>query len=45
VYCQSGRRSTQAVEQLQTRYGFTNLLSLEGGIIDWEDNKRLADVQ
>jgi adenylyltransferase/sulfurtransferase len=44
VYCQSGRRSEQAVEQLRTQYGFTNLLSLEGGMIAWEENERVANV-
>lgn len=33
-HCKSGRRSEAVVAQL-TRYGFTNLYSLEGGIIGW----------
>ncbi|RSK37467.1 molybdopterin-synthase adenylyltransferase MoeB [Hymenobacter metallilatus] len=37
VYCRSGRRSTQAVERLQTEFGLTNLLNLEGGMLAWED--------
>ncbi|MET4105825.1 molybdopterin-synthase adenylyltransferase MoeB [Hymenobacter sp. UYP22] len=37
VYCRSGRRSAQAVERLQTEFGLTNLLNLEGGILAWED--------
>jgi adenylyltransferase/sulfurtransferase len=44
VYCQSGRRSEQAVEQLRAQYGFSNLLSLEGGMIAWEENERVANV-
>jgi adenylyltransferase/sulfurtransferase len=45
VYCQSGRRSVQAVEQLQTQYGFTNLLNLEGGILAWNEEEKLANMQ
>lgn len=37
VYCRSGARSTRAVELLQTTYGFTNLLNLEGGILAWQE--------
>jgi len=36
VYCKSGRRSDQAVERLQTEFGFANLLSLAGGLEAWE---------
>ena len=36
VYCRSGRRSTQAIERLQTEFGFANLLNLDGGIEAWE---------
>ncbi|KAA9327540.1 molybdopterin-synthase adenylyltransferase MoeB [Hymenobacter busanensis] len=32
VYCRSGARSARAVAQLQTDFGYTNLLNLEGGI-------------
>jgi molybdopterin/thiamine biosynthesis adenylyltransferase/rhodanese-related sulfurtransferase len=32
IYCQSGVRSRQAIELLQTKYGLDNLLNLEGGI-------------
>ena len=34
VHCKSGRRSEAVVAQLM-RYGYTNVFSLEGGIIDW----------
>jgi molybdopterin/thiamine biosynthesis adenylyltransferase/rhodanese-related sulfurtransferase len=37
VYCRSGARSTKAVERLQTDFGLTNLLNLEGGMLAWED--------
>lgn len=32
VYCQGGTRSAAAVAQLQQEFGFTNLLSLAGGL-------------
>jgi rhodanese-related sulfurtransferase len=34
VYCQSGRRSVNAIKKLQDA-GFTKLFNLEKGIIDW----------
>lgn len=36
VYCRSGRRSARAIEQLQTEFGFANLLNLDGGIEAWD---------
>ena len=36
IHCKSGRRSGAVVEHLQ-RLGFTNVSSLEGGIIAWID--------
>ena len=35
IYCQSGKRSAQAIERLQALQPFDNLLNLEGGIIAW----------
>lgn len=32
VYCQSGIRSRQAIQFLQEKYGFKNLINVEGGI-------------
>ncbi|TGD81864.1 molybdopterin-synthase adenylyltransferase MoeB [Hymenobacter wooponensis] len=37
VYCRSGRRSAEAIERLQTQYGFSNLLNLDGGILAWDE--------
>ncbi|SNC76547.1 adenylyltransferase and sulfurtransferase [Hymenobacter gelipurpurascens] len=37
VYCRSGSRSARAIEQLQTKFGFSNLLNLDGGILAWEE--------
>ena len=34
VYCRSGNRSGQAVKVMQDA-GFTNLFSMDGGVIDW----------
>ncbi len=35
VLCKSGRRSVQAIELLQTKYGFKNLFNLKGGVTEW----------
>ncbi|GAB3231396.1 molybdopterin-synthase adenylyltransferase MoeB [Hymenobacter seoulensis] len=44
VYCRSGRRSAKAIEQLQTNFGLTNLLNLEGGILAWEEQERVVGL-
>ena len=36
VHCHSGRRSAEAVRQLQQR-GFANVYNLQGGIDAWSD--------
>lgn len=33
IYCRSGMRSALAISELEKKYGFTNLLNLEGGIM------------
>lgn len=35
IYCRSGRRSAEAILQLQNKDGFTNLYNLKGGILEW----------
>ncbi len=35
VHCQSGKRSERAIQLLQDKYRFTNLLNLKGGIMAW----------
>jgi sulfur-carrier protein adenylyltransferase/sulfurtransferase len=35
VHCRSGRRSANAILELQKKFGFTNLYNLKGGIIAW----------
>lgn len=38
LYCRSGKRSTDAAEILK-EMGFTKLVSLDGGILSWEEAK------
>lgn len=38
VYCKAGGRSRQAVEILRERYGFTDVKSLQGGILHWANS-------
>ena len=35
IYCRSGRRSAEAILQLQNKDGYENLYNLSGGIIAW----------
>ncbi len=35
VHCRSGGRSSAVINALSTRYGFTNLINLKGGIIGY----------
>lgn len=35
VHCRSGKRSADAIKQLQEEYGFDNLYNLKGGILAW----------
>ncbi len=37
VYCRSGKRSAQAIERLQRKFGFDNLYNLKGGILAWAE--------
>lgn len=40
VYCKMGIRSQIAIQRLEQRYGFSNLLNLRGGLEAW---KKLAE--
>jgi rhodanese-related sulfurtransferase len=35
VHCRSGSRSAAVINALESRYGFTNLLNLKGGILGY----------
>ena len=35
MICKSGGRSKSAIALLQSQHGFTNLLNLKGGILQW----------
>ncbi|MGB3587006.1 MAG: molybdopterin-synthase adenylyltransferase MoeB [Tunicatimonas sp.] len=37
IHCRSGKRSQQAIEQLEKKHGFTNLYNLKGGILAWAE--------
>ena len=36
VHCKSGERSTRAIKLLEDKYGYSNLINLEGGILAWK---------
>ena len=36
VHCRSGSRSCAVIDALSSRYGFTNLINLKGGILAWK---------
>ena len=36
VCCRKGLRSQIAIQRLEIRYGFTNLINLQGGVQYWE---------
>ena len=35
IHCRSGARSAAAIQQLEIKYGLTNLYNLKGGILAW----------
>ncbi len=37
VMCRSGRRSATIINELEKRFGFTNLYNLQGGILAYAD--------
>lgn len=36
IHCRSGSRSCAVVDALSTRYGYSNLIHLKGGILAWQ---------
>ncbi|KXX71773.1 rhodanese-like domain-containing protein [Flammeovirga sp. SJP92] len=43
VHCRSGKRSANAIQALESMFGFTNLENLEGGILAYIDEYGLDD--
>lgn len=41
VYCKKGIRSQIAIQRLEEKFGFTNLINLKGGMDAW---KRIFDL-
>ena len=39
LYCKMGIRSQIAIQRLQDRFGFTNLINLRGGVEAWKKLK------
>ena len=37
IHCKSGARSAQAIKLLKSKYGYSNLINLEGGILAWKE--------
>ena len=37
IHCRSGKRSADAIRDLERKYGFKNLYNLKGGILAWAD--------
>ena len=37
VHCRSGSRSVAVIDALSSRYGYTNLINLKGGILAWKE--------
>lgn len=35
LHCRSGNRSAAVIQALESRYGFSGLMSLQGGILAW----------
>jgi adenylyltransferase/sulfurtransferase len=42
VYCKMGIRSQIAIQRLQERFGFTNLINLKGGIEAWKKELNIS---
>ncbi len=40
VYCAKGVRSGIVIQRLEEKYGYTNLVNLEGGIFAWKSATR-----
>jgi len=38
IHCKMGGRSAKAIQELEEKFGFTNLYNLKGGILAYIDN-------
>lgn len=36
IYCHRGIRSQIAIQRLEAKFGFKNLINLQGGLLNWE---------
>jgi len=36
IHCRSGKRSADAIQYLSANLGYTNLLNLKNGVLDWD---------
>lgn len=39
VYCKRGIRSAIAIQRLEEKFGYKNLVNLQGGMEEWKRNK------
>ena len=37
IHCRSGKRSADAIRYLSTNFGYTNLLNLVNGVLNWNE--------
>jgi rhodanese-related sulfurtransferase len=35
IYCKRGIRSAIAIQKLEAKFGYTNLVNLQGGVLEW----------
>lgn len=40
-YCKRGIRSAIAIQRLEQRFGYTNLINLQGGTMEWKAVHRI----
>lgn len=40
VYCRKGIRSQIAIQRLQEKFSFNNLLNLQGGVEEWKKSEK-----
>lgn len=36
IYCKRGIRSAIAIQKLEAKFGYTNLVNLQGGVLEWK---------